>query len=127
MHFLYFANEVRDFGQIPKAEGEKVPKREIDLADSLIDKMSAEEFEPEKYHDEYRERILAMVDQKVKGKEVAVQPPTPERRGESGRSHGCAERKPGGISAISGRKNTHGNKDNAETTQGLKEALWRTR
>ena len=31
VHFMYFANEVRDFDQIPKAEGDKVPKREIDL------------------------------------------------------------------------------------------------
>ena len=30
VHFMYFANEVRDFDQIPKAEGEKVPKREIE-------------------------------------------------------------------------------------------------
>jgi len=52
MHFMYFANEGRDFDQIRKAEGEKVPKREIDLADNLIDKMSAEEFEPDKYCDE---------------------------------------------------------------------------
>jgi len=31
MHFMYFANEVHDFDQIPKAQGEKVPQREIDL------------------------------------------------------------------------------------------------
>ena len=41
MHFMYFADEVREFGQIPKAEGAKAPKREIDLARDLIDKMSA--------------------------------------------------------------------------------------
>ena len=81
MHFMYFANEVRDFGQIPKSEGAKVPKREIDLARDLIDKMSAAEFEPEKYHDEYRERFLAMVEQKTKGKEITIPPPAPERRG----------------------------------------------
>jgi non-homologous end joining protein Ku len=46
LHFMYFANEVRDFGQIPKAGGEKVPKREIDLGKDLIEKLSAEEFEP---------------------------------------------------------------------------------
>ena len=80
MQFMYFANEVRDFGQIPKGEP-KVPKREIELANSLMDKMSAEEFEPEKYHDEYRERFLGMVDQKVKGEEIAVAAPAPERRG----------------------------------------------
>jgi DNA end-binding protein Ku len=36
IHFLYFANEVRDFEQIPKGDA-KVPKREIDVADTLID------------------------------------------------------------------------------------------
>ena len=45
MHFMYFANEVHDFDQIPKAQGEKVPQREIDLGRDLIDKMSAEEFQ----------------------------------------------------------------------------------
>jgi len=80
MHFMYVANEVRDFDRIPKVEGEKVPQREIDLGKNLIDKMSAVEFEPEKYHDEYRERFLAMIDRKAKGQEVTVQPPTPERR-----------------------------------------------
>jgi len=44
MHFTYFKDEVRDFEQIPKGEGEKVPKREIDLGSDLMDKMSAEEF-----------------------------------------------------------------------------------
>src|SRR5262249_28665564 len=71
----------RDFGQIPKAEGEKVPAREIDLAENLIDKMSSAGFEPDKYHDEYRERVLAMIDQKIKGQEITIAPPAPEPRG----------------------------------------------
>ena len=79
MNFMYFKDEVRDFEQISKGEGEKVPKREIDLASDLMDKMSAEEFEPEKYHDEYRERFLAMIDQKVKGQEITIAPTAPER------------------------------------------------
>ena len=79
MHFMYFKDEVRDFEQISKGEGEKVPKREIDLASDLMDKMSAEEFEPEKYHDEYRERFLAMIDQKVKGQEISIASTAPER------------------------------------------------
>ena len=78
---MYLADEVRDFGQIPKGEGGRVPKREIDLARDLIDKMSAGEFETEKYHDEYRERFLAFTEQKVKGQEITVATPAPERRG----------------------------------------------
>ena len=68
---------MRDFDQIPKAQGDKVPRREIDLGRDLIEKMSAEEFQPEKY----RERFLAMVDQKTNDKEITVAPPTPGRRG----------------------------------------------
>ena len=49
------------------------------MGKDLIDKMSAAEFEPEKYHDEYRERFLAMIDQKAKGEEITVAPPAPER------------------------------------------------
>ena len=81
MHFMYFAKEVRDFGQIPKGDAAKVPKREIDLGKDLIDKLSSDEFQPDKYEDEYRERFLAMVEQKTKGKEITIQPPAPERRG----------------------------------------------
>jgi len=40
--------------------------------------MSAEEFQAEKY----RERFLAMVDQKTNDKEITVAPPTPARRRE---------------------------------------------
>ena len=83
MHFMYFPDEVREFGQIPKGADAKVPKREIDLARDLIDKMSVPEFEPEKHYDydEYRERFLALVDQQAKGQEITVPPPAPERRG----------------------------------------------
>ena len=79
MHLMYFKDEVRDFAQVPKGKGEKVPKREIDLGRDLIEKLSADEFKPKKYHDEYRERFLAMIDQKVKGEEITVAPSAPER------------------------------------------------
>ena len=44
---MYFADEVATSIRSRKLKAEKVPKREIDLGKSLIDKMSAEEFEPE--------------------------------------------------------------------------------
>jgi DNA end-binding protein Ku len=80
MDVMNFANEVRDSSKNRRPKV-KVPKREIDLAENLIDKMSAAEFEPEKYRDEYRQRFLTFIDQKVKGQEITVAPPTPERRG----------------------------------------------
>jgi DNA end-binding protein Ku len=77
MQVMYYANEIRDFGAIPKAEQEKLDTAEIDLASGLIIKLSSEEFEPEAYTDEYRERVLAMIEEKQKGQKITVSPPRP--------------------------------------------------
>jgi DNA end-binding protein Ku len=45
---------------------------ELQLAQGLIDQMSNGGFEPEKYEDEYRLRVLAMIDEKLKGREVTT-------------------------------------------------------
>lgn len=37
----------------------------------LINRLTSEEFRPENYNDEYRIGVLAMLDEKLKGKEVA--------------------------------------------------------
>ena len=42
----------------------------------------APDFEPEHYADEYRERALAMIEQKVKGQEIKAVPPAPRRTGQ---------------------------------------------
>ena len=47
-------------------------KRELDMARQLIESLSTQ-FEPDKYRDEYRERVLDMVERKAEGHEIAVQ------------------------------------------------------
>jgi DNA end-binding protein Ku len=81
LHTMYYANEVRDFGQVPKGDTVNLSKQELELGVGLIDKLSAEEFHPENYKDEYRIRVLAMLDEKSKGKEVTIAAPPPERGG----------------------------------------------
>jgi len=49
--------------------------QELQMAASLIDSMTAD-FDPDAYHDSYREALQELVDAKVAGREVA-QPPTP--------------------------------------------------
>jgi DNA end-binding protein Ku len=56
MHSLYYANEVRNFAHIAKAENAKLSDAEIQLGATLIENLS-DEFEPEKHRDEYRERV----------------------------------------------------------------------
>jgi DNA end-binding protein Ku len=49
----------------------KVDKRELSMAKQLIDTLAAD-FEPEKYKDEYRERVLELIRKKAKGEVVTV-------------------------------------------------------
>lgn len=49
----------------------KVAKREREMAEQLIDSLSTE-FDPSGYHDEYREQLLALIEQKAEGKEIVA-------------------------------------------------------
>jgi DNA end-binding protein Ku len=49
----------------------KVAKREQEMAEQLIDSLSTE-FEPASYRDEYREQLLALIEQKAEGKEIVA-------------------------------------------------------
>ena len=72
LHTMYFADEVRDFGEIEKGKSAKIAEREGELARKLVDELSTDEFKPDQYKDEYRERVLEMVNKKVEGKEVTL-------------------------------------------------------
>jgi DNA end-binding protein Ku len=51
-------------------------ERELDMARQLVDTLSGT-FDPEKYHDEYREEVLALIDRKAAGEDI-VAPAAPE-------------------------------------------------
>ena len=51
--------------------------RELKMAEQLIDSLSTD-FEPDRFHDEYRERVLDMIERKAAGEEIAVQPQAEE-------------------------------------------------
>jgi DNA end-binding protein Ku len=57
-------------------EAEASP-RELKMAEQLIESLSTE-FDPGKYHDEYRERVLELIERKAAGEEIAVQPQAEE-------------------------------------------------
>ena len=79
LHTMYFADEVRSFGEIDKGESAKIRDGELELALQLIDGLSKDAFRPEQYQDEYRQRVLDLVNQKVEGKEVAAAGPELKR------------------------------------------------
>ena len=75
MATMNFADEVVSPDSFDEAPGDDIEttKREVDMAKQLIDSLSSD-FEPDKYHDTYRERVLDLVERKAEGKEIAVQP-----------------------------------------------------
>jgi DNA end-binding protein Ku len=51
--------------------------RELAMAQQLIESLSGE-FDPTKYRDEYRERVLDLIERKAAGEQIAVQPEAEE-------------------------------------------------
>jgi DNA end-binding protein Ku len=65
---LYFADEIRDLEEI-KPSAARVSKEELAMAEQLIDNFAGK-FEPEKYHDTYRDALCEVIRAKRKGKQV---------------------------------------------------------
>jgi len=79
LHTMYFADEVRSFGEIDKGASAKIKDGELALAQQLIDGLSNPEFEPDRYADEYRQRVLDLIQSKVEGKEITTAGPPVQR------------------------------------------------
>ena len=73
MEQLRYADEIRDIGEVPIPKTD-VKKPELDLAIKLIDQAATEEFHPEKYKDNVRERMLEQIERKVEGKQIVEEP-----------------------------------------------------
>jgi len=76
MSTMVFADEVIDpetIDDIPKADDVEVRDREVDIAKQLVESLSSD-FEPGKFRDTYRDEVLALIERKASGEEIAVQP-----------------------------------------------------
>src|SRR5438876_12064539 len=79
LHTMYFADAIRAFGEIDKGESATLKDGELGLALRLIEDLSHEEFKPDEYRDDYRQRVLDLVNLKVEGKEVTTVTPEVHR------------------------------------------------
>lgn len=74
MSSLAYSDEVVDPATIDELAGladVEVSDKEVLMAESLVASLSAD-FEPWKYHDEYREQVLTLIEMKADGQEVTV-------------------------------------------------------
>jgi DNA end-binding protein Ku len=76
---MRFADEVLAIDrEQPLAEPASEPtEREKEMARQLVNSLTAE-FDPTKYHDEYREELLALIDKKAAGEEIVAATSTEE-------------------------------------------------
>ena len=76
---MFYPDEVRSVQDLPDLpKGLEVREKELVMAKELILNLSTS-FEPEKYKDSYRNKLLDVIQAKVEGKEIAVAP-SPERK-----------------------------------------------
>jgi DNA end-binding protein Ku len=74
---MLFADEVIDTAEldVPTTEATRPADRELNMARQLVESMSAP-FDPTKYHDDYRERVMELIEKKAEGLEIS-QPAEP--------------------------------------------------
>jgi DNA end-binding protein Ku len=73
MEQLHYANEVRTIADVPIPKLD-VKKPELQLAVQLLEQTSSDSFQPEKYEDNARKRILEQIQRKVEGQEITEEP-----------------------------------------------------
>lgn len=75
LELMHFAEELSDPKQLKVPRKVESGKREMEMARALITSMSAE-WNPEKYHDDYREALMEVIEEKVEsgGKEIEDKP-----------------------------------------------------
>jgi DNA end-binding protein Ku len=71
LHRMYYHDEIRPLVELPRSE-QKPASAELKLATQLIESISADTFDPAAYRDEYRQRVLELIEEKSKGKTVTL-------------------------------------------------------
>ncbi len=72
MATMRFADEVvspEELDDVIPEDGRKLAKRELEMAQQLIESLSTD-FDADKYRDEYREELVALIERKARGEEV---------------------------------------------------------
>jgi DNA end-binding protein Ku len=72
---MRYADEVLPRADLVPDEADvELTDRERAMARQLVESLAAEEFQPEKYHDEYREQVLDLIERKAAGEEIVAEP-----------------------------------------------------
>jgi DNA end-binding protein Ku len=71
LHTMYFSNEIRHLPQFGVIEAVNLKPQEVKLTEQLIKTMT-EPFKPNKYHDEFQDRLRKLIEAKQHGKTIEI-------------------------------------------------------
>jgi DNA end-binding protein Ku len=71
-HTMYFQDEIRQVEEF-RTDTSLVKEKELAMAKMLISSLE-EDFEPQKYHDSYRDNLKKMIEAKIEGRKVVETP-----------------------------------------------------
>lgn len=80
---MVYADEVvpaKEIGEFDGIEDIKVSEKELAMAKQLVESLSVE-FDPNEYRDDYRDKVLALIERKAAGEEIAIEAPAPVDEG----------------------------------------------
>jgi DNA end-binding protein Ku len=75
LELMHWASEIVTSDTLEIPGREQLPQKEMEMARMLIDTMSVDEFEPEKFTNRYHDELLTMIEARAAGKEL----PTPKK------------------------------------------------
>ncbi|MGA8474849.1 MAG: Ku protein [Candidatus Cybelea sp.] len=79
LELMHWASEIVSSNTLEIPGSEKLPEKEMQMARMLIDTMSVEEFEPEKFSNNYHDQLLTMIEARAAGKELPKAKKAPAR------------------------------------------------
>ena len=74
MQQLRYNDEIRAFSEVPLGDA-KIDDDEMKLAVRLVDQISNDSFQPEKYEDSVKNELKTAIEQKIEGEEMTIAPP----------------------------------------------------
>jgi DNA end-binding protein Ku len=74
LHTMFYPEEVREVPEFSRDENVQVKPQEVALAEKLVEGLAAD-FDPSKYHDEYQQKLMQMIEAKREGQQLPNEAP----------------------------------------------------
>jgi DNA end-binding protein Ku len=75
MNTLHWPDEIRPVAELKGVDADvDVNPRELQMAKALVENLAEERFDPNRFHDDYHEALMEIVNAKVQGQEVVAAP-----------------------------------------------------